>query len=57
MEDDPRSGRPSTTRTEVNVERFRQMIRGDGRLTGRLIANELGMNCDSVQNRGLKHAK
>ncbi|ROT70225.1 hypothetical protein C7M84_011507, partial [Penaeus vannamei] len=48
VEDDPRSGRPSTTRTEVNVERVRQMVCSDRRLTVRLIANELGINHDSV---------
>ncbi|XP_061553236.1 protein GVQW3-like [Phycodurus eques] len=48
VEDDPRSGRPSTSRTEANIERVRQMLRGDRRLTVRLIANELGMNRDNV---------
>ena len=33
VEDDPRSGRPSTSRTDDNVERVRQMVRGDCRLT------------------------
>ncbi|XP_027233874.2 uncharacterized protein [Penaeus vannamei] len=48
MEDNLRSGRPSTTRTEVNVERVRHMLRSDRRLTVRLMANELGINRDSV---------
>ena len=48
VKDDPRSGRLSTSRTEANVERVRQMVRGDRRLTVRRIANELGMNRNSV---------
>ncbi|XP_019727872.1 putative uncharacterized protein FLJ37770 [Hippocampus comes] len=48
VEDNPRSGRPSTSRTEANVERVRQMLLGDRRLTVRLIANELGLNRDNV---------
>ena len=48
VEDDPRSGRPSTSRNEANVERVKQMVRGDRRLTVRQIADELGMNHNSV---------
>jgi len=48
VEDDPRSGRPSTSRTDANVERVRQAVRGDRRMTVRLIASELDMNRDSV---------
>ena len=44
MEDDHRSGRPSTSRTDENVERVRQKVRSDRRLTVRMIADELGMN-------------
>ncbi|KAK8395421.1 hypothetical protein O3P69_006220 [Scylla paramamosain] len=48
VEDDPRSGRPSTSRNEANVERVKQMVRDDRRLTVRKIADELGMNHNSV---------
>uniref|UniRef100_A0A3B5AEK4 Tc1-like transposase DDE domain-containing protein n=1 Tax=Stegastes partitus TaxID=144197 RepID=A0A3B5AEK4_9TELE len=48
VEDDLRTGRPSTSRTEASVERIRQMVRGDRRLTVRLITNEQGMNRDNV---------
>lgn len=48
VEDDPRSGRPSTSRNEANVERVKQMVRDDRRLTVRQIADELGMNHNSV---------
>ena len=41
VEDDPRSGRPSTSRNEANVERVKQMVRGDRRLTVRQIADEV----------------
>ena len=43
MEDDRRSGRPSTSRTDENVERVRQKVRSDRRITVRMIADELGM--------------
>ena len=45
---DSRSGRPSTSRTADNVERVKQMVHGDRRLTVRMIADELEINCDSV---------
>ena len=48
VEDDSRSGRPSTSRTADNVERVKQMVRGDRRLTVRMIADELEINCDRV---------
>ena len=48
VEDDHRSGRPSTSRTDENVERVRQKVRRDRRLTVRMIADELGMNSERV---------
>ena len=48
MEDDHRRGKPSTSRTDKNVERLRQKIRSDRRLTVRMIADELGMNIERV---------
>ena len=48
VEDNLSSGRPSTGRTEANVERVRQVVHGDRRLTVRLIASKLGMNHNSV---------
>ena len=47
MEDDHRSGRPSTSRTDENVNCVRQKVRSD-RLTVRMIADELGMNSERV---------
>ena len=46
VEDDYRSGRPSTSRTDENVERVRQKVRSYRRLTVRMIADELGMNSE-----------
>ena len=48
VEDDSRSGRPSTSRTADNVERVKQMVCGDRRLTVRMIVDELEINRDSV---------
>ena len=48
VEDDHRSGRPSTSRTNENVERVRQKERSDHRLTVRMIADELGMSSERV---------
>ena len=33
VEDDPRSGRPSTSRTVDNIERVKQMVHADRRLS------------------------
>ena len=48
VEDDHRSGRPSTSRTDENVERVRQKMPSDRHLTVRIIADELSMNSDRV---------
>ena len=48
VEDDHRSGRPSTSRTDENVESVWQKVRSDRRLTARMIADELGMNSERV---------
>ena len=48
VEDGSRSGRSSTSRTVDNVERVKQMVHGGRRLTVRMIADELEINCDSV---------
>ena len=48
LEDNPRSGRSSTSRNDENIELVRQKVRGDRRLTVRMIANELGISCERV---------
>ena len=52
VEDDHWTGRPSTSRTDENVERVRQKVRSDRRLTVRMIADELGMNSEKVWRNG-----
>jgi len=47
-EDEPRSGRPSTSRTPDMIERVRQMLAQDRRVTLRLMAEELGISKDTV---------
>jgi len=48
VEDDRRSGRPSISRTEENVQRVREKVRSDRRLTVRMITDELNMNSERV---------
>ena len=48
VEDDYRSKRPSTSRTDENVGLVRQKERSDRRLTVRMIADGLGMNSERV---------
>ena len=48
VEDDPRSGRPTTSRTNENVERVREKVRSDRRLTVRMTADELNRNSERV---------
>jgi len=47
-EDEPRSGRPSTSRTPDMIEQVRQMLQQDRRVTLRLMAEELGISKDRV---------
>ena len=44
VEDEPRAGRPSTSKTDDNVERVRSLVRSDRRLTLRMISSELILN-------------
>ena len=47
-EGEPRSGRPSASRTTEMIKKVRQMLTQDRRLTPRLIAEELGISKDTV---------
>ena len=49
VSDDPKSGRPADVRTDENIERLRDMISSDRRLTIRIIAEELNMAKESVR--------
>jgi len=44
VEDEPRAGRPSTAKTDDNVERVRSLVRSDRQLTLRMIRSELNLN-------------
>ena len=44
VEDEPRAGRLSTSKTDDNVERVRSLVRSDRRLTLRMISSELNLN-------------
>ena len=49
VEDDPKSGRPCTSTTNANIENVRQLVCSDRRLTIRAIANEVGMDKETVR--------
>ena len=49
MEDDPKSGRPCTFTTDTNIEKVRQLVHSDRRLTIRVIANKVGMDKETVR--------
>ena len=44
VEDEPRAGRLSTSKTDDNVKRVRSLVRSDLRLTLRMISCELNLN-------------
>jgi len=44
VEDKPRVGRPSTSKTDNSVERVRSLVRSNSRLTLRMISSELNLN-------------
>jgi len=50
VEDEERSGRPSTSKTQENVERVSEMIQSNRRLTIREISEDLNISYGSVQN-------
>ncbi|XP_025417115.1 protein GVQW3-like [Sipha flava] len=43
IEDEPRSGRPSTAKNDENDIRVRELVRFDRRLTVRIIGEQLGL--------------
>ena len=48
LENDHRSDRPCTSRSNENVERVGKKVRSDRRFTVRMIADEVGMNSERV---------
>jgi AraC-like DNA-binding protein len=49
VEDEQRSGRPSTTRTSDNTARARELVRSDRRLTVNMTADEVNLNRKAVR--------
>jgi len=50
LEDEERSGSPSTPKTQENVERVSEIIRSNRQLTIREISEDLNISYGSVQN-------
>jgi len=48
VEDEPRSGRPCTSKTDENVTKVRDLVRSDRRLTVRVISSVLNLNRQTV---------
>ena len=48
IEDEPRSGRPSTSKSDDTVEKVRALVWSDRRLTVRMITSELSLNHTTV---------
>ena len=49
VENDPKTGQPSTTRTDENITRVKQLVQSDCRLTVQMISDELSLNRELVQ--------
>jgi len=50
VEDEPRSGRTYTSKTDENVTKMRALVRSDRCLTVRMISSELILNHQTVHN-------
>ena len=50
VEDLPRSGRPSTSSTEINIAKVKEMVTENRHLSLREIAAELSMSHESIRN-------
>src|SRR5215475_10286655 len=53
--DDSRSGRPSTSRGNENIDRVHSLVLSDRRMTIRMIAEELGLGKPSVHTILTEH--
>ncbi|KAG8278082.1 hypothetical protein J6590_028908 [Homalodisca vitripennis] len=51
IEDKPRSGRPSTSRTDENVEKIRELVLTDRRQTIEELSESSGLTWSSVQRK------
>ena len=50
LEDDPKSGCPSTATTQKNIDHIQQMVMNDRRLTISLLANDISTSRERVEN-------
>jgi hypothetical protein len=50
VEDEPRAGRPLTSKTDDNVEKVTSLVMSDHLLTLRMISNELNLNQFFIHN-------
>ena len=55
VEDEPRAGRTSTSKTDDSVKRVRSLVRSDRRLTLRMISSELNLNRFNVHQILTQH--
>ena len=49
VQDNPRSGQPKMQMTDGNVDRVKNLVRSDRRLSMRVIVEELNMNRETVR--------
>lgn len=49
VQDDPKSGRPLTIKTEANIQRVKDLMKSDDGLTIRIMAKRLSLNKESVR--------
>ena len=50
VDDEPRCGRPCTSKTDENVTKVRDLVRSDRRLTVRMISSVLNLNRQTVHD-------
>lgn len=55
VEDEHRSGRPSTSKTDENIERVNTLVRSDRRLTLRMLSEQLNLNRFTVHQILTEH--
>ena len=55
VEDEHRSGRPSTSTTDENIERVNTLVRSDRRLTLRMLSEQLNLNRFTVHQILTEH--
>ena len=48
VEDEPRCGRPCTSKMDESVTKVRDLVRSDRRLTVKMISSVLKLNCQTV---------